>query len=285
MSNTEESPAQQAARLRRERREAKIRAGGSARLDKITSLSGRTPASMREELPSSISPVDNSNPESQTHQPSRSASPLPNTTGQSADSVEAQEAYLRALLRSKQPLDQPQEADPTAKLLSTLMGFDSASSDATGASGAAAPPAADILSENLTTLGLPSSVANFFTQQLQPESADVQRKNRIWKALHTVLSFVMGIWLIIALRASMLTYGVHPPPPATAMSPFVHFITAEMILGGARLLTNAGDGQLRTARPWMQLLSNIIRDGRIILFLLGIASLWMRMSDAIGTKS
>lgn len=45
MSSTEETPAQQAARLRRERREAKIRAGGSARLEKITSLSGRTPAS------------------------------------------------------------------------------------------------------------------------------------------------------------------------------------------------------------------------------------------------
>lgn len=37
----EESPAQKQARLRRERREAKILAGGSARLDKITSLSGR----------------------------------------------------------------------------------------------------------------------------------------------------------------------------------------------------------------------------------------------------
>lgn len=43
MSAPEESPAQRAARLRRERREAKIKDGGSARLDKITSLSGRTP--------------------------------------------------------------------------------------------------------------------------------------------------------------------------------------------------------------------------------------------------
>lgn len=42
--SAEESPAQQAARLRRERREAKIKEGGTARLDKITSMSGRTPA-------------------------------------------------------------------------------------------------------------------------------------------------------------------------------------------------------------------------------------------------
>jgi hypothetical protein len=37
----EESPAQKQARIRRERREAKIKAGGSSRLDKITNVSGR----------------------------------------------------------------------------------------------------------------------------------------------------------------------------------------------------------------------------------------------------
>ena len=42
MSEAEESPAQRQARLRRERREAKIKAGGTDRLDKITQLSGRT---------------------------------------------------------------------------------------------------------------------------------------------------------------------------------------------------------------------------------------------------
>ena len=39
--STDESPAQKQARIRRERREAKIKAGGSARLDKISNLSGR----------------------------------------------------------------------------------------------------------------------------------------------------------------------------------------------------------------------------------------------------
>ena len=40
-SSSSESPAQKQARQRRERREAKIKAGGSSRLDKITQLSGR----------------------------------------------------------------------------------------------------------------------------------------------------------------------------------------------------------------------------------------------------
>ena len=39
---SDESPVQKQARLRRERREVKIKAGGSTRLDKITQLSGRS---------------------------------------------------------------------------------------------------------------------------------------------------------------------------------------------------------------------------------------------------
>ena len=37
----DESPIQRQARLRRERREAKIKTGGSSRLEKITNVSGR----------------------------------------------------------------------------------------------------------------------------------------------------------------------------------------------------------------------------------------------------
>ena len=43
MSEPDESPAQRQARLRREKREAKIRATAADRLDKITKLSGRNP--------------------------------------------------------------------------------------------------------------------------------------------------------------------------------------------------------------------------------------------------
>jgi GET complex subunit GET2 len=43
MADAEETPAQRQARLRRQKREAKINANASDRLDKITRLSGRTP--------------------------------------------------------------------------------------------------------------------------------------------------------------------------------------------------------------------------------------------------
>lgn len=49
MSGTEESPAQRQARVRREKREAKVKAGGNERLDKITKLSGRAPEMSKSE--------------------------------------------------------------------------------------------------------------------------------------------------------------------------------------------------------------------------------------------
>jgi hypothetical protein len=47
MSEQAESPAQRQARIRREKREAKINANAQDRLDKITKLSGRTPESSK----------------------------------------------------------------------------------------------------------------------------------------------------------------------------------------------------------------------------------------------
>ncbi|PWY87624.1 hypothetical protein BO70DRAFT_378222 [Aspergillus heteromorphus CBS 117.55] len=93
MSSTEESPAQRAARQRRERREAKIKGDGAARLDKITSLSGRTPASLREETSPSPSPsastsASTANPTSTSpfasapESPSPSPSPSPTPQSQ-----------------------------------------------------------------------------------------------------------------------------------------------------------------------------------------------------------
>jgi hypothetical protein len=45
MANIEETPAQKSARIRRQKREAKINVNAQERLDKITQLSGRTPES------------------------------------------------------------------------------------------------------------------------------------------------------------------------------------------------------------------------------------------------
>ncbi|KAI9805459.1 MAG: hypothetical protein M1825_000710 [Sarcosagium campestre] len=76
------SPADQA-RLRKERREAKIKAGGSARLGKITSMSGRPAASAWVESLSSTTPPVQPHPESTTTAPI-DASLLPPTNDTTA---------------------------------------------------------------------------------------------------------------------------------------------------------------------------------------------------------
>ncbi|KAK8247344.1 hypothetical protein HDK90DRAFT_39386 [Phyllosticta capitalensis] len=73
MESPEESPAQRQARLRREKRQAKINSQGASRLDAITSLSGR-PAPAPEE------PSSNPTPK-QSAPPSISASSTSTTTG------------------------------------------------------------------------------------------------------------------------------------------------------------------------------------------------------------
>ncbi|PYH84304.1 hypothetical protein BO82DRAFT_329527 [Aspergillus uvarum CBS 121591] len=127
-SAAEESPAQRAARLRRERREAKIKEGGAARLEKITSLSGRPPASVHEEPSASPSPQ----PEflSQHTAPPPPAPVFPTTAPTPAQSqtnpptfpdhsqaeseldpetLQAQQELFRALLRQPAPSPNPQQ--------------------------------------------------------------------------------------------------------------------------------------------------------------------------------
>lgn len=238
---------------------------------------------VQEDSPRSLSPLNASTPETVSQQPSRPITPLPkhpSAADQSAENIEAQEAYLRALLRSKQSLEQPQDSDPTTQLLSSFMNMDSSSPDAP------ALPDANILSQSLTSsLGLPSSVANLVTQQLQPDPPEEQQKNVFWQMLHTVVAFLIGIWLVITYRTSIMTYGNSPPPPAAMQNPFSLFLTAEIALGSARLLTRNGNGQLRSLRPWLKVLSTIVRDGKIVLFFLGLANVWMNVSERNETKS
>ncbi|KAK8165498.1 hypothetical protein BKA80DRAFT_219207 [Phyllosticta citrichinensis] len=80
MESPEESPAQRQARLRRERRQAKINSQGASRLEAITSLSGRPAPAPEEHLIAS----SNSSPKSTAAPPSISASSTSTTVGGAA---------------------------------------------------------------------------------------------------------------------------------------------------------------------------------------------------------
>ncbi|TPR03864.1 Diaphanous GTPase-binding Domain family protein [Aspergillus niger] len=261
MSSAEESPAQRAARLRRERREAKIKGDGAARLDKITSLSGRTPASP----PQQQQELD-------------------------PETLQAQQELFRALLRqSGQPGDSPSGSpgpqpggpggmggmgglggeadDPTLKLLSSLMAGD------TSALGEGSLPGGQSPADLLTGLGVPPFVASMLGEATRKKSDEEKREILVWKVLHVVFSVLIGVYLLVLIGSSVATFGSQPPPPATARNPFLFFTTGEVVLTGARVMMKRGGGGLGL---WVQLVRDIARDGSIVLFLFGMANWWHR---------
>ncbi|KAL4976614.1 hypothetical protein BDW66DRAFT_134387 [Aspergillus desertorum] len=286
MSSAEESPAQRAARLRRERREAKIREGGASRLDKITSLSGRTPSKDRGHASSSPSPqpptaIPAASPEFQPTPPqpqqiSRQTPPPPSADDSTPDALREQQDLLRALLR--QPMSSQQAAgeveDPTLRLLNSLMGGPGAAqgSGAGPATGAGVDSSGGLPPGFFSSLGLPPWMADALGSASKPQSEEQKNALLTWKVLHIVFSVALAIYLCFLTSSSVATYGRQPPPPATAQNPFLFFTTGELLLGGARVM-------MKNSGPpgpflYIQLLRDFIRDGSIVLFLFGMGSWW-----------
>lgn len=304
--SSEESPAQQAARLRRERREAKIKAGGSARLDKITSLSGRTPASsmissllkcLLINLANTIQ-VQDASPASSPQPPPQatptanpppaqpqSAQPSPQATIPSAEdapemdpeTIRAQQEYLRALLRANPPEQQAQQQidqDPMMKVLSSMLGGIPGAENTAPGAGIAPPNQGDLGMNDLTSaLGIPPLLSSMlFGGGASQQTPEEKNRERIMKFLHTLFALVIGVYLVTLVGSAVTTYGVNPPPPATAQNPFIIFMTGELLLIGAQMVS--GKNQQGTLATALKIFRSLVRDGSIAIFALGAASWW-----------
>ncbi|RHZ72228.1 hypothetical protein CDV55_108686 [Aspergillus turcosus] len=287
MSSTEESPAQRAARLRRERREAKIREGGAARLDKITSLSGRTTQSAREESLSapSLSPSPSPQPPAPVSVPELGAPrqtqpppvrPTASVEDQTPEDLQAQQELIRSLLRQNAPpvTQEGPDEDPTMKLLNSLMAGGMPGLDQGAGGGGGGPGVSQ--AELASALGLPPFVSSMLGAATRSKTDEEKREIWTWKVLHVLFSIVMGVYFLVIISASVATYGSQPPPPATARNPFVLFTTGEMVLSGARIMLRSRGGGLAGPAMWIQLFRDIIQDGSIVLFLLGMSAWWHR---------
>ncbi|KAJ5595278.1 uncharacterized protein N7459_001486 [Penicillium hispanicum] len=286
MSTPEESPAQRAARQRRERREAKIREGGSARLDKITSLSGRTPQTVREEASPSPQPAVSPSP---SPVPQNRPSHAPQIDMPSAESLQAQQEAFRAMLRQSAPEQdqgqgQGQQAedmeDPTIKLLNSLLGAMPGDPNAPppppgAASGAGGMPGqAPGMSPAAiaSALGVPPFFANMLGGAAQPTEQE-QKSIQIWKTVHVLFALGVATYLLFVIGTSVTLFGSPPPKPATAQNPFLIFVTGELLLTSGRILMSGGKGGLGMA---VKAVKDIIRDGSLVIFMLGLGSWYYR---------
>ncbi|CAG7936989.1 unnamed protein product [Penicillium olsonii] len=300
----DESPAQRSARLRRERREAKIKEGGSARLDKITSLSGRTPQSgspspqpptPQPQVRASPAPQPDMDPEAIRAQqeaffsmlrhsaPDQSQGVHPDP--QAPNSLQAQQDMFRAMLRQSAPEQGPgagagpDEEDPTIKLLNSLMGAmpggdpSAAGAGAPPGPGAGAPGLGSSLPAIATMLGVPPFLANMLggLGGAAPTEAE-QKRATVWKSLHTIFALAVAGYLLFIIGSSVALFGSAPPPPATAQSPFALFATGELILTGGKVLFGGKSGMGMA----VQLFRDVVRDGSIVLFILGMGTWYHR---------
>lgn len=218
----------------------------------------------------------------------QTARQVPSET-QSPEAIQAQQEYFRSLLRQSAPGQgqQGQDEDQTMKLLGSLLGGvppgdqsspgagpgPGPSPDAGGVGGGGGPPGlspADIA----TSLGVPPFIANML-RGAQPQSEAEKKELWRWKVLHVVFSIAVAVYLLFLVGASVSTYGGQPPPPATAQNPFVVFVTGEMVLSGARILVGSRGGGAGLGM-WVQIVREVIRDGSVVLFLLGMGAWWHR---------
>ncbi|KAI5290478.1 hypothetical protein KEM54_001428 [Ascosphaera aggregata] len=333
----EESPAQRAARLRREKREAKIREGGASRLDRITGLSsGRVPSvPVGTQSPSTPS-LNLASPASAKTSAEPVATPSSITSGaQPLDSeLFKQQEQIRALLRSQDSLPGvPRSSSRSSPTASTY--GQQPSPHFTRASEVSDDAELDVLNKllsgnpNILGSAIPGlgsnsilgKVASLFAEsgapgfgQVKPEETpdpDIEKSKRRWKIVHFFFGiFILGYFLYMihssfnlysiatapvniplsgagAIATDFDEFGtpssVYPsfvdgnnlriPPPASLQNPAVMFLLGELMLTALRGMLS---GEFSFANPatWTGFLSAIITDSKIVIFGLGISSIW-----------
>jgi hypothetical protein len=164
------------------------------------------------------------------------------------------------------------------KVLSSMLGGLPGAENIAPGAGMAPPNQGDLGTNDLTSaLGIPPLLSNMIfggggQQQQTPEE---KNREKILKLLHTLFALVIGVYLVTLVSSAVTTYGVNPPPPATAQNPFVIFMTVELLLIGARMvLGKSQQGTLGTLATGLQIFRTLVRDGSIAIFALGAASWW-----------
>ena len=200
---------------------------------------------------------------------------------QAPNSLQAQQEAFRAMLRQtaedQGPGQLPSDGeDPTIKLLNSLLGAIPGGDPNTPG----APPAgpSNPLTPGFspagiaTMLGVPPFLANMLNGAPPPTEAE-QKRARIWKTLHTVFALTVSVYMLFIIGSSVALFGSPPPKPATVQNPFAIFVTGELMLTGGKVLLGGKSGGIGMA---VQLFKDVVRDGSLLLFILGMGTWYNR---------
>jgi hypothetical protein len=204
--------------------------------------------------------------------------------------MQAQQDMFRAMLRQSAPEQGgnqgagAEDEDPTIKLLNSLMGAMPGGDPSAAGAGPGAPPGGggggigSSLPAIATMLGVPPVLANLLGAfgGAAPTEAE-QKRATVWKTLHTIFALVVAGYLLFIIGSSVALFGSSPPPPATAQSPFAIFVTGELLLTGGKVLFGGKSG----IGMAVQLFRDVVRDGSIVLFMLGMGTWYHREWQAV----
>lgn len=206
---TEPSPEDAAAlraaeqvRLRKERREAKIKAGGAARLNKINGLSGRDPepTPSASPAPKAASTTEHADPEEvdiSEHFYEPAATRRPNATSATPPMVGPSEEQLRQMMLGFEAPGQQQQQQFT--------------NNPFGAGpGAQEDPMMQMLSQMMAGGGMPDGAAGAFPSGFpgfpgmgaQQSPAKTSSAAYLWRLVHALFALTLGIYIASTTRFS-----------------------------------------------------------------------------------
>lgn len=312
----DESPAQKAARLRREKRNAKLVAGGSERLNRITSLGGRPVAA--ENGRSASNKAENSSDDMQDTTASRPAaaqssvpSPTPKpATVHDGTNDDPAEVDISQMFQRQPPSANGQ--DPQALFRQMLMASGAQDQGAPGAAGGQAPGSEDPMMQMMQQLlggagggadgssggGLPPGLANMFGGQQQSEPDTYA--NNIWRIVHAAFSLLLGLYAAVNFtftgsKAARSQYAVE----GVASQLFWIFATIELLLQSSRYFIDGGKlpvsgimgglGQMlpepyanyvRIFSRYSIIYTTVVSDAMVVIFVLGCVAWWKGLAAA-----
>ncbi|RGP59183.1 hypothetical protein FLONG3_11256 [Fusarium longipes] len=215
MTETTKSPedaaaqrAAEQARLRKERREAKLKAGGSARLNKITGLGGRLPGEPEPAIATTTA-TDAPTPAS-----AASAS-VASSTADHADpeEVDISEHYYEPKRAAALRTSAPETPEPTMsedQLRQMMLGFDRGNGSGTASpapGGIDEDPMMKMMSQLMAGAGLPAGSMPPFPGmpgtapgQGPPVAQTAVRNSastNLWRLLHAIVALGLGIYIVL----------------------------------------------------------------------------------------
>ncbi|KAK5101813.1 hypothetical protein LTS08_004272 [Lithohypha guttulata] len=286
MSDGTETPQQRQARIRQQKRQAKVTNNAQDRLNSIASISGRSVESLQNASAASSSTFSQSPASAPNNASSIRASSLFSSQANDPEQMRLQEEYVKLLLggdqsgQSGQPNQtgqgqqrpgMPDENDPMLKLMQGILG---------GMSGDPNAPATGDLpfspDELAKMTGMPSFLTSMFMggkSQAPPTPAQISSE-RTWRLVRVLVAILTGLYTSFIVSSSVTTFGDNPPAPATVQNPFLVFLTGQLLVRGTQSVLASKPATQGGFKKYLQYGREVGNDAAISIFLLGVYSWW-----------